>query len=225
VGSTSYHNLLQLDVIGIGANRGQPVINKYGELVGMVTGLRGGSAFVLPVAGFDNEAKSWAKSGRHINVGPPLVTANASTLLVPSAEIPGGFQQTKSEPWGISGYHVAYVKQPTYTDGGETIDSYVFVETSEAFATSDYRRDMDAAAKSRHQVASGDIADASTTWLGQSLAEAVYEVIWRDRNVESVMYWGAGLPNSEISQARLEALAAAQEALISADLAAYQSPA
>jgi S1-C subfamily serine protease len=222
VGSTSYHNLLQMDVVGTDADRGQPVINRSGELVGMVAVVRGSSVYAIPVAGLDGEARSWAQTDKHINVGPPLVSVDASKLVVPGARIPGGFQQVVSEPWGNSGYHVRYKKQPTYTEGGETIDSWVDVDLNEGSAIVQYQSEMATAAETRTKEASGEIGDGSTTWFLLSGVHVLYEVIWRDRNVAAVMYWTAALPNSEISQANLEQLAAAQEDLISADLASYQ---
>jgi hypothetical protein len=224
VGAITYHNLIQTDLKATSGERGQPMINKSGELIGIVTVDITGSVFAIPVAGFDTEARSWAQSDTHIDVGPPLVKADASTLVIPDAHIPGGFQRTKSEPWTLRGHHVLYVKAPTTVEGGENIESYVIVELSEPLAAEDYQQFVtDAAATRTKQVSSGT-GDESTTWSLLSGAQQVYQVVWRDRNVAAIVYWTAALPNSGISQTGAVAVASALEAVISTDLGAYTWP-
>ena len=62
------------------------------------------------------------------------------------------------------------------------------------------------------------------TWLSESTNDQVgFEVVWRDRNAEAVVYVDSGLPPDPIiTLATALSLAGQQESLLSPNLAQYQ---
>jgi S1-C subfamily serine protease len=224
VGKTTYQNLIQTDAVSNPGNSGGPMINTQGEVVGIVTLGGSGYAFAIPVTTFDPEVKSWAQGPRPLTLGPPLVTANASTLVAPANVLPTGFQMKINQVWGQTGYQVGYEKQATYSAGGETIDSYVDVRPSEGNAQGQYSVDLNSAQKDGYVAlnAAGQLGDAWIILRADPSGEVSYEVVWRDRNVVAVLYWSAALPSTDVSSAGVLGVASQEEALISADLASYQ---
>ncbi len=224
VGNNTYRNLIQTNAVSNPGNSGGPMVNSAGEVVGIVTLGGSGYAFAIPVASFDPDAKLWATSPSAITLGPPLVTANASTLVVSAGLLPPDFQVTKDESWASTGYHLGYQKQPTVDAGGEAIDSYVNVTASESEAQTFYAGDLAYDQKRGFvtQGSTGQLGDEWTILRADPAGSFTYEIIWRDRNVVAILYWGAALPNYDVSNAGVLALAVQDENLISADLASYQ---
>jgi len=223
IGKTTYHNLIQTDAVANPGNSGGPMVDASGDLIGMVTLGGAGYAFAIPVGGFDSDAKFWASGPRAITLGPPLVTATASSLVIAGSILPAGFQGTGNVAWGPTGDHSSYQKAPTYVQGGEAIDSYVDVMASEAQAQSSYKSYVVDAGKGGFTVVDAPtLGDEATLLQSTSGGQLFYEIAWRDRNVVTLLYWGAALPNYEISSANTVALAGQEETLIEADLASYQ---
>lgn len=224
VGGNAYHNLIQTDAVANPGNSGGPLVNPSGDVIGMVTLGGAGYAFAIPVASFSLDARLWAKSPTVIPLGPPLVTASASTLVIPANLLPPGFQMSIDEAWGATGHHVGYQKQPTYYVGGEAVDSYVDVRSSQSGAHADYAAYL-ASDEQKGFVTlteSGQLGDEWSMLRQEPSGSFTYEVLWRDRNVIAILYWGAALPNYDASSDGVLALAVQDEALISADLASYQ---
>jgi predicted RNA-binding Zn-ribbon protein involved in translation (DUF1610 family) len=224
VGNTIYHNLIQTDAVANPGNSGGPMVNSSGDVIGIVTLGGAGYAFAIPVATFNVDANFWSKSPSAITLGPPLVTATASTLAVPSSLLPPGFQVAVNEAWGSTGYHLGYQKQPTVYVGGEAVDSYVDVRPSESDAHGLYAANLVADEKRGFvtQGATGQLGDEWTILRADPNGSFTYEILWRDRNVVAILYWGAALPNYDVSSDGVLALAVQDENLISADLASYQ---
>lgn len=224
VGNTTYQNLIQTNAVSNPGNSGGPMLNPSGEVVGIVTLGGSGYAYAIPVTSFDPDAKLWAKNSLAITLGPPLVTASASTLVIPATLLPADFQLIKSEAWGPAGYHLFYQKQPTTDVGGEAIDSYVEVMPGESDAHSSYAANLAGDQKRGFviQRTTGQMGDEWTLLLAEPTGSFNYEVLWRDRNVVAILYWGAALPNYDVSGNGVLALANQDETLISTDLASYQ---
>jgi Trypsin-like peptidase domain len=222
VGTTRYQNLIQTDAVANPGNSGGPMVNASGDLIGMVTLGGAGYAFAIPVPSFATDAKFWASGPAAISLGPPLVTAGASSLVVTSDLVPAGFQGTGNAAWGPTGYHASYQKAPTYVEGGEGIDSYVDVMPSETQAQSSYKAYLVDAGKAGFTVLGAPaLGDEATLLQSTPNGQVTYEIVWRDRNGVALLYWGAGLPNYEISSTSAIALASQEETLFAADLAAY----
>ena len=223
VGSTTYYNLIQTDAVVNPGNSGGPMVNDAGELVGMVTLGGSGYAFGIPVKNFDGDAKAWANAESPIALGPPNIMEEASSLIL-SAGMPPGFSLTKRETWNGGGYHVLFEKPPNYY-GGAAIEIYLDITTSNAAAESEYQGDLSAAPSYGFRIlgSSNGLGD-EVTWLQENVKDQVgYEVVWRDRNAEAVLYVDSGLPPDPIvALATALNLAGQQESLLSANLAQYQ---
>ena len=224
VGTVDYHNLIQTDAVANPGNSGGPMVNSAGDVIGIVTLGGAGYAFAIPVSSFSADAGFWSRSPAAITLGPPLVTAGASTLAIPSSLLPTGFQLSMNEAWGSTGYHLGYLKQPTVYVGGEAIDSYVDVRPSESDAHGVYAANLAADEKRGFvpQGATGQLGDEWTILRADPNGSFTYEITWRDRNVIAILYWGAALPNYDVSSDSALALAVQDENIISADLASYQ---
>lgn len=224
IGTTTYHNLIQTNAVADPGNSGGPLVNASGDVIGMVTLGGAGYAFAIPVSGFDPDTRGWTKNESAITLGPPLVSAKASGLVIAGGLIPNGLQSVKGEPWGPSGYRVEYQVQPTYYASGQVLDSYVDVTSSEDQAVTGFQSYVDQATKQ------GLALVPITTKLGDQVSALQqvtnqadsYEVIWRDRNVDVIVYWSSGIPNYAVSLEGTVALALQEESLIAADLASYQ---
>jgi len=224
VGGTTYQNLIQTDAVANPGNSGGPMVDSSGELVGMVTLGGAGYAFAIPVPSFDPDAKLWDRAPRAITLGPPLVTAKASTLAIGANLLPPGFHVTFDAAWGSTGHHLAYQKEPTYYVGGEAIDSYVDVLASESNARSAYLAYL-ASDQQKGFVTLGGTGQLGDEWTFLRLDQSgsfTYEVLWRDRNVVAILYWGAALPSYDVSSDGVLRLADQDDGLISVDLASYQ---
>lgn len=224
VGSTTYHDLIQTNAVSNPGNSGGPMVNPLGEVEGIVTLGGSGYAFAIPVTTFDPDAKSWTTDPTAIKLGPPLVTASASTLAISASLLPPGFQMTINEAWGSTGYHLGYLKQSTQYVGGEFIDSYVDVRPSESDAHTSYAGYLASDQKTGFviQGSTGQLGDEWTILRADPSGSFTYEILWRDRNVVAILYWDAALPNYDVSSDGALALAVQDETLISADLASYQ---
>ena len=224
IGNTTYHNLVQTNAVVNPGNSGSPMVDTSGALIGIVTLGGSGYAFAIPVTNFDAETTSWAKTPTAITLGPPLVTANAQTLVIAGGLVPVGMQVIKSEAWGTTGYHISYQLPPTYVAGGQALNSYVDVTSDPGQATTGYNSYVSQAKQHGLSVVatSAAIGDQVTTLQLVSSQSAEFEVVLRDRNVAAILDWSSALPNYVVSLDGTLALAEQEEPLIGANLAAYQ---
>lgn len=224
VDHTIYRNLIQTDAVSNPGNSGGPMLNLAGEVVGMVTlGSNARYAYAIPVSGFEPQARSWLTTGSAVTLGPPLVTSSASTLML--GDVGAGFLSETSEPWGSDGYHAFFRKPRTALDDSQGVDIYVEVDPTEAVATTHYLDYSGASTKQGYSAlgAAADLGDQATTWTAMGIGNwgVNYKVIWRDRNVVAIVYWGAD-HTVDVSITDVTTLAGQQETPIGSDLASYQ---
>ena len=221
VNGSTYHGLIQTTVPATTASSGTPLIDGNGDVVGLVMADAAGHAVAVPATSFDAKAAAWAKTDAAIVIGPPLVSATAQSLILPAV---GDRKRTANGAWGATGWHSGWVQDATYAYGGLTVDIYLDVRPAIAITMDDYKRALGDAAKQGFSTAGsisvlGDEATALQMSPGGTI---VYEIAWRDRNCEVILYAAAAKPVPPgFSMAFAIGLATAQEAPIGANLAGY----
>ena len=223
MGTATYRNLIRTGALASAGDTGGPLVDGTGHLVGMVTADDTGHAFAIPVASFSSDAQTWARSSTPMDLGPPLVKASAQSLVLPS--IGGGWNQTSSVVWFVTAWHSVWQKSPTYQYGGESIDIYVDVQATPSNAGDSYRSQINYShGKGFATVGPVDgLADEATALQKVTGSEVAFEVVWRDRNVEVVVFLSGARPAPpEVTLQGTLGLALAQEALVGADLANYE---
>jgi hypothetical protein len=113
------------------------MVDSAGGLVGMATIGGSGNVLAIPVAGFEPDAKTWTQQDIALGLGPPLVTASASSLVL--GGVGPGFQLETSASWGSNGHSVSFRKSRTTVSDEEAIWIALEVNGSEAQADVDYQ--------------------------------------------------------------------------------------
>ena len=223
VGTATYRNLIRTGAVASAGDTGGPLVNGAGQLVGIVTADDTGHAFAIPVASFSSDAQMWAQSSTPKDLGPPLVKASAQSLVLPG--VGGGWNQTSSVVWFATAWHRVWQKAPTYKYGGESIDIYVDVQATPSNAGDSYRSQIDYSHGKGYATVGpvNGLGDEATALQRVNGSEVAFEVVWRDRNVEVVVFLSGAAPAPpEVTLQSTLGLALAQEALVGADLANYQ---
>lgn len=219
----SYANMIQTDALASPGNSGGPVVNMAGQLVGMVAAGGSGYTFAIPSRLFVSQVAGWQASATFVRLGPPLVSATAQSLVLPSPE--PGWTGSASEKWSEAGWHSVWRKAPDYDYGGAAMDIYINVTTDESSAKTQYPFHLETASKRGYTGvgAVSGLGDESTAFERIVADQVTYQVVFRDRNVVVIMYLGSGMPpRPDISMAALRGMATAQARSIGADLAGYQ---
>ena len=221
VNGSTYHGLIETTAPASAASSGTPLVDGNGEVVGLVMADAAGHAFGVPAKSFDAEATAWAKSDAAMIIGPPLVSANAQSLILPAV---GDRKRTVNAVWGGTGWHSGWLQDATYSYGGLTVDIYLDVAPTVATAKDGYKFHLGDAPKHGFSPV-GSISvlgDEGTSLQSAPKGTIVYEIIWRDRNCEVILYTAAAKPIPPgFSMEFAIGLAIAQEAPIGANLADY----
>ncbi|HET7465575.1 MAG TPA: serine protease [Candidatus Dormibacteraeota bacterium] len=221
VNGSAYRGLIQTTAPATAASGGSPMVDGNGEVVGQVVADATGHALAVPATSFDAKAAEWAKSDSAMIIGPPLVSATAQSLILPAV---GDRKRTVNAAWGGTGWHSGWLQDATYSYGGLTVDIYLDVGATVAIAMSNYKRSLGDAPKQGFSTMGSlsVLGDESTTFQSAPKGTIVYEIVWRDRNCEVVLYAAAAKPVPPgFSMEFAVGLALAQEAPIGANLAGY----
>jgi len=222
-GTTTFDNLIETDAVFNPRNVGGPMVDSAGDLVGMATIGGSGNVFAIPVGGFKADAKKWTYDDSPLALGPPLVTAAAKSLVL--GGVGPGFQLETSAPWGSKGYSVFFRKSRTDVSDEQGIGINLLVDDNEAQGMTSYQFYSDEATQRGYanlgiKVDLGDQASAwSTTGIGNWGIN--HRVLWRDRNVITILFWDAEYPG-DVSITEVVSLAGVQASVIGANLASYQ---
>lgn len=219
----SFANMIQTDAVASPGNSGGPVVNMAGQLVGMVAAGGSGYTFAIPSRLFVSQVAGWQASATFVRLGPPLVSATAQSLVLPS--VGPGWTGSAYEKWSDAGWHSVWRRAPDYDYGGAVIDIYMNVTTDESRAKSQYPFHLETASQRGYTSlgAVSGLGDESTAFQRIVADQVTYQVVFRDRNVVVIMYLGSGVPpRPDISMAVLRGLATEQARSTGADLADYQ---
>ncbi len=222
-GSTTYDNLIETDAAFNPRNIGGPMVDSAGDLIGMATIGGSGNVFAIPVAGFEADAKKWTYEDITLALGPPLVTADAKSLVL--GDVGPGFQLEQSAPWNLTGYFAFYRKSRTSVSDEEGIGVDLLVDGSEDEAIRSYQFYTNESTQ-RGYANLGikvDLGDQASAWTTTGLGNwgINHRVVWRDRNVITILWWDADYP-SDVSITDVVNLAGVQAKVIGANLASYQ---
>lgn len=216
--SRTVGDLIKTDLVVHPANSGGPIVTMAGQVVGMVEPGDAGHALVIPASAFTSEARAWAKEDNLVRLTPPLVDANASKLVLAGVPL-DGFAQTKSEAWAGTGIHVVYLRPPTSQYGGAAIDIFIDVEVQDFDARALFGVGGSVSNGYSIVATSSELGDGAVFLQRVTSGQVVYEVAWRDRNVNVYMYLGSGTPPApDVSLQTLIGLAVQQEGPIGANL-------
>jgi hypothetical protein len=223
-GNTSFGNLIETSAVFNPRNIGGPMVDSAGDLVGLVTVGGPGSVLAIPVAGFEPDAKKWTYDDISLALGPPLVTADAKSLVL--GGVGSEFQLEISRPWSSTGYFVFFRKSRTSFRDEEGIGIYLLVDGSEDEAIRSYQFYSDESTTQGGYANLGikvDLGDQASAWTTTGIRKwgINHRVVWRDRNVITILDWDAEYP-SDVSIADVVNLAGVQAEVIGANLASYQ---
>lgn len=222
IGTATYRNLIQTGAVASAGDTGGPLVNGAGQLVGIVTADDTGHAFAIPVASFNSDAQMWALSSTPLNLGPPLVTTSAQSLVLPG--IGPGWVQTLNRQWNSTTWHVVWEKPATYVYGSEAVDIYVDVEPNQAGAIASYHAQLDYLRTNGFTVAGviDGLGDQATAYQQVVSGRPTFAVTWWDRNCQAVVYLGSGRPpEPDATMQTTLTIAVAQGSAMDADLANY----
>jgi hypothetical protein len=222
-GTNTYDNLVETDAVFNPRNIGGPVVDSAGDLVGMATIGGSGNVLAIPVSRFEPDTKTWTQQDITISLGPPLVTASAKTLVL--GGVGSGFQLEQSAPWATNGYFVFFRKSRTSVSDEEGIGVDLRVDGSEDEAIRSYQFYTDESTQ-RGYANVGikvDLGDQASAWTTTGIGNwgINHRVVWRDRNVVTILFWDADYP-SDVSITDVVTLAGLQASAIGANLASYQ---
>jgi hypothetical protein len=222
-GSTTYDNLIETDAAFNPMNVGGPMVDAAGDLVGMATIRGSANVLAVPVARFEPDTKMWTQQDIVISLGPPLVTVGAKSLVL--GGVGPGFQLEQSAPWATNGYFVFFRKSRTSVSDEEGIGIDLRVDGSEEEAIRSYQYYSDESTQ-RGYANLGmkvDLGDQASAWTTTGIGNwgINHRVVWRDRNVVTILLWNADNP-SDVSITDVLALADLQASPIGANLASYQ---
>jgi hypothetical protein len=136
-----------------------------------------------------------------------------------------GFQLEQSAPWATNGYFVFFRKSRTSVSDAEGIGIDLRVDGSEDEAIRSYQFYSDESTQ-RGYANLGmkvDLGDQASAWTTTGIGNwgINHRVVWRDRNVVTILLWNADYP-SDVSITEVLALADLQASPIGANLASYQ---
>jgi len=221
-----YDNLIQTDAIASPGSSGGPMVDMSGQIVGMVTLGASGFAYAIPERTFDGEVRGWESTGNVLPLGPPLVNASARSLVIGSLSGFAGFTGTGNDAYGRTGWHSLWSRQPTYIYGGASVEIYLDVPSNESAADAEYKSQVSYSQSTGHMSNAGSdntLGDEETMLQSVTPNQVVYEIVWRDRNVEVTVYLASGIPPAPDITLQDALYAATQaEAPIGATLVNYQ---
>jgi hypothetical protein len=136
-----------------------------------------------------------------------------------------GFQLEQSAPWNLTGYFVFYRKSRTSVSDEEGIGVDLLVDGNEDEAIRSYQFYTNESTQ-RGYANLGikvDLGDQASAWTTTGLGNwgINHRVVWRDRNVITILWWDADYP-SDVSITDVVNLAGVQAKVIGANLASYQ---
>jgi len=222
-GSTTYDNLIETDAVFNPRNIGGPMVDSAGDLVGMATIGGSGNVLAIPVSRLEPDTKVWTQQDIALSLGPPLVTAGAKSLVL--GGVGPGFQLEQSAPWSSTGYFVFFRKSRTSVSDEEGIGIDLLVDGSEDEAIRSYQFYSDESTQ-RGYANLGikvDLGDQASAWTTTGIGNwgINHRVLWRDRNVITILFWNADYPG-DVSITAVVNLAGVQASVIGANLASYQ---
>jgi len=222
-GSSTYGNLIETSAVFNPRNIGGPMVDSAGDLVGMATIGSSANVLAIPVSSFETDSKSWTRQDIAISLGPPLVTADAKSLVL--AGVGPGFQLEQSAPWSQTGYFVFFRKSRTTVSDEEGIGVDLLVDGNEDEAIRSYQFYTNESTQFGYANTGikVDLGDQASAWTTTGLRKwgINHRVVWRDRNVITILFWDAEYP-SDVSIEDVVNLAGVQAKVIAANLASYQ---
>lgn len=223
VGKNTYYNLIQTDIGATADGNGGPLVDRTGQVVGMVMG-DSGRAFARPLGSFDSPVRFWEATQSLVHLGPPLVAGDPKTLMLSS--VLSGYSMSTSETQNDGrGWRGEWRRPPDDTYGEGVVTIYVLVDSSADAAYRDYESQISFSEGKGFTVASApnQLGDGETLLQHSVGDQLTYEVVWWDRNFKGDVFISSGIPPAgEITMQTAVSIAVQQEVPVAANLASYK---
>jgi putative serine protease PepD len=231
VGGRRLTGLMEVATTAVPASTGSPVLDMQGGVAGVlvVGDPPAHHVYATPVAPVVRQLAAWAGRRWPIPLQPALVSANATTLLLQTDDVPAGFEVSSVSTipgTGVEGKETIYHLAATETHPAQALATFAVVLPSVTSAQDEY------ASLSAYNGAYGYVRAATpelgdeavlrikheSSSLGPSTVDR-FQVTWRDRNV--VAWLELAIRAGDRTADDALHLAALQQARIAADLTAY----